>query len=132
MTFQNALCKHVVLLEIKVYKTKSTEIAGNNDFFSCLTRTFFPTCIMHKTFVVWSFMILYYFLFLMRVYPSTNLWNFYTNNRLFIPLQYTTWLKSPRRPPIWYTYLVKGTFICRAMEHGILELHRCRIWYAYV
>ena len=23
----------------------------------------------------------------------TNLWNFYTNNRLFIPLQYTTWLK---------------------------------------
>jgi myo-inositol-1-phosphate synthase len=33
MTFQNALCKHVVLLEIKVYKTKSTEIAGNNDFF---------------------------------------------------------------------------------------------------
>ena len=43
----------------------------------------------------------------MRVYPSTNLWNFYTNNRLFIPLQYTTWLKSPRRPPIWYTYLVE-------------------------
>ena len=70
----------------------------------------------------------------MRVYPSTNIWNFYTNNRLFIPLQGTTWLKSLRRPPpppIWYTYLVKGTFICRAMEHGILELHRCRIWYAY-
>jgi hypothetical protein len=28
-------------------------------------------------------------------------------------------------------YLIKGTCICRAMEHGILELHRCRIWYAY-
>ena len=41
-------------------------------------------------------MILYYFLFLVRVYlhcVSTNLWNFYTNNKLFIPLQYTTWLK---------------------------------------
>jgi hypothetical protein len=25
------------------------------------------------------------------------------------------------------TYLVKGICICRAMEHGILELHRCRI-----
>ena len=71
----------------------------------------------------------------MRVYlhcVSTNLWNFYTNNRLFIPLQYATWLKYLRRPPpIWYTYLVKGACICRAMEHGILELHRCRIWYAY-
>jgi hypothetical protein len=52
---------------------------------------------------------------------STNLWNFYTNNRLFIPLQYATWLKYLRRSPIWYTYLVKGTCICRAMEHGILE-----------
>ena len=30
---------------------------------------------------------------------STNLWNFYTNNRLFIPLQYATWLKYQRRPP---------------------------------
>ena len=29
-------------------------------FFS-LTRTFFPTCNMHKTFVRWCFMILYYF-----------------------------------------------------------------------
>jgi hypothetical protein len=47
---------------------------------------------------------------------STNLLNFYTNNRLFIPLQYATWLKYLRRPPIWYTYLVKGTCICRAME----------------
>ena len=76
----------------------------------------------------------------MRVYlhcASTNLWNVYTNHRLLIPLQYTTWLKYLRRPPplppppIWYTYLVNGTCICRAMEHDILELHRCRIWYAY-
>ena len=60
---------------------------------------------------------------------STNLWNFYTNNKLFIPLQYTTWLKYLRRLPP--PHLVKGTCICRAMEHGILELHGCRIWYAY-
>jgi hypothetical protein len=31
-------------------KKQSTEIAGNNDFFSSLTRKFFPTCNMHKTF----------------------------------------------------------------------------------
>jgi hypothetical protein len=63
----------------------------------------------------------------MRVYlhcASTNLWNFYTKNRLFIPLQHATWLKYLRRPPIWYTYPIKGTCICRAMEHSILELHR--------
>jgi hypothetical protein len=47
-------------------KQQSTEIAGNNDFFS--TRTFFPTFNIHKKFVRWSFMILYYFLFLMRAY----------------------------------------------------------------
>jgi hypothetical protein len=29
------------------------------------------------------------------------------------------------------TYLVKDTCICRAMELGILELHRCSIWYVY-
>ena len=37
----------------------------------------------------------------MRVYlhcVSTNLWNFNTNNRLFILLQYATWLKYLRRP----------------------------------
>jgi hypothetical protein len=42
------------------------------------------------------------FLLLMRVYlhcVNTNLWNFYTNNRLFIPLQYAIWLKFLRRSP---------------------------------
>jgi hypothetical protein len=33
--------------------------------------------------LLWYYII---FLFLMRVYLSTNLWNVYTNNRLFIPL----------------------------------------------
>ena len=40
-------------------------------------------------------------------------------------------IKISKEAPIWYTHLVKGTFICRAMEHDILELHWCRIWYAY-
>ena len=30
-------------------KQQSIELAGNNDFFSSLTRTCFPTCNMHKT-----------------------------------------------------------------------------------
>jgi hypothetical protein len=36
---------------IRGIKQQSTEIAGNNDFVSSLTRPFFPTCNMHKTFV---------------------------------------------------------------------------------
>jgi hypothetical protein len=74
--------------------------------------------------------LLYYFLFLMRVYLSTNLWNFYTNKTVYSSTVYHL-IKISKETPIWYTYLVKGTCIRRAMEHGILELHRCRIWYAY-
>jgi hypothetical protein len=75
-------------------------------------------------------MILYYFLFLMRVYLSTNLWNFYTNKTVYSSTVYHL-DKISKETPIWYKYLVKGTCIFRSMEHGILELHRCRIWYAY-
>ena len=66
----------------------------------------------------------------MRVYLSTNLWNFYTNKTVYSSTVYHL-VKISKETPIWYTYLVKGTCIFRAMEHGILELHRCRIWYAY-
>ena len=100
-----------------------------------LTSTFFTEFdIFHYysvcSFVVWSFMILYYFLFLMHVYLSTNLWNFYTNKTVYSSTVYHL-VKISKETPILYTYLVKGTCIFRAMEHGILELHRCIIWYAY-
>ena len=58
----------------------------------------------------------------MRVYlhcVSTNLWNFYTNNKLFIPLQYTTWLKYLRRPPppLLVHVFGNGYYLCMS-SHG--------------
>jgi hypothetical protein len=85
-----------------------------------LPDTCFPTCNMHKTFVRWSFMILYYFLFLMHVYLSTNLWNFYTNKTVYSSTVYHL-VKISKETPIWYTYLVKGTCIFRANYDGQLD-----------
>ena len=48
------------------------------------------------------------FLFLMRVYLSTNLWNFYTNKAVYSSTVYHL-VKISKEIPIWYTYLVMGT-----------------------
>ena len=60
--------------------------------------------------------IILFFSFLMRVYlhcVSTNVWNFYTNNRLFIPLQYATWLKYLK-----YLVHVSGKGYLYMSSHG--------------
>ena len=54
----------------------------------------------------------------MRVYlhcVSTNLWNFYTNNRLFILLQYATWLTSEETPHLVH---VSGKGYLYMSSHG--------------